>query len=266
MKKLLLSGVCIASLLGLPKAHANFAVTQGSGTTIFAIDSTNQGTSSCAAANTECPSTVLINTAGAPIGVAATPLQVSLANTGANGTAILVTGTGGTFPIPANSSVNLSQVGGSSVALGSTTSSASVPVVVASDQGAVATKFNSTPSLANGNGVVPTQGGSVLSATNGGYTNVLQGNAVLATSNPLFITGSGTAGTPATNPITIQGISGGTAVPISQASGSVASGAYSSGAFASGAYASGSLAVGAGTDGWNVTEGTKADKIGRAHV
>jgi hypothetical protein len=35
----------------------------------------------------------------ADIGVAAAPLQVSLANTGANGTAILVTGTGGTFPV-----------------------------------------------------------------------------------------------------------------------------------------------------------------------
>jgi hypothetical protein len=48
------------------------------------------------------------------------------------------------------------------------------------------------------------------------------------------------------------------------ASGGVASGAYSSGALASGsvasgAFASGALATGSGTDGWNVTEGTKAD-------
>ena len=68
------------------------------------------------------------------------------------------------------------------------------------------TSLNATPSLANGNGIVQTQGGSVLSATNGGYTNILQGNAVLATGNPLFITGTGTAGTAATNPITVQGI------------------------------------------------------------
>src|SRR5580700_4728371 len=42
---------------------------------------------------------------------------------------------------------------------------------------------------------------------------------------------------------------------------SVAPGAVSiaNGGVASGAYASGSLASGAGTDGWNVTEGTKAD-------
>lgn len=38
-----------------------------------------------------------------------------------------------------------------------------------------------------------------------------------------------------------------------------ASGSIASGAVASGAFASGSLATGAGTDGWNVTEGTKAD-------
>src|SRR5215469_7182465 len=43
------------------------------------------------------------------------------------------------------------------------------------------------------------------------------------------------------------------------ASGAVASGAIASGAVASGAFASGSLASGAGTDGWDVTEGTKAD-------
>jgi hypothetical protein len=148
----------------------------------------------------------LRNSSGAELGIAAAPIQVSLANTASNATAVLVTGTGGSFPIPANSSVNVAQVGGASYALGSTTSSASAPVVIASDQAAVAAKLNGTPSLANGNGVVPTQGGSVLSATNGGYTNLLQGNAVLATGNPIFVTGTGTAGSAATNPMTVQGI------------------------------------------------------------
>jgi hypothetical protein len=68
------------------------------------------------------------------------------------------------------------------------------------------TSLSATPSLANGNGIVQTQGGSVLSATNGTYANLLQGNAVISTGNPLFITGTGTAGTAATNPITVQGI------------------------------------------------------------
>ena len=40
----------------------------------------------------------LRNASGAESGVAAVPLQVSVANTAANGTAILTTGTGGTFP------------------------------------------------------------------------------------------------------------------------------------------------------------------------
>lgn len=41
----------------------------------------------------------LRNATGTELGVAAAPLQVSLANTAANGTALLVTGTGGTFPV-----------------------------------------------------------------------------------------------------------------------------------------------------------------------
>lgn len=39
------------------------------------------------------------NASGVEIGTASTPLQVSVANTGLNATAMLVTGTGGTFPI-----------------------------------------------------------------------------------------------------------------------------------------------------------------------
>ena len=41
----------------------------------------------------------LRDSSGTELGVAAAPLQVSLANTAANGTALLVTGTGGTFPV-----------------------------------------------------------------------------------------------------------------------------------------------------------------------
>lgn len=43
--------------------------------------------------------TNLRNASGAELGVAAAPLQVDLANTAANATAIKVTGTGGTFPV-----------------------------------------------------------------------------------------------------------------------------------------------------------------------
>ena len=79
------------------------------------------------------------------------------------------------------------------------------------------------------------------------------------TSGAVKIAGAGTAGTPSGGVLSVQGVSGGTAQPMSIASGGVASGAIASGAVASGAFASGSLASGAGTDGWNVTEGTKAD-------
>lgn len=41
------------------------------------------------------------------LGIAASPLQVSLANTGANATGLLVTGTGGTFPVSQATAANL---------------------------------------------------------------------------------------------------------------------------------------------------------------
>lgn len=57
--------------------------------------------------------TNLRNSIGVEVGVAATPLQVSLANTAANATALLVTGTGGTFPVTqaTASSLNATVVG-----------------------------------------------------------------------------------------------------------------------------------------------------------
>ena len=39
------------------------------------------------------------NSSGTEMGTSGSPVQVSIANTGANGTAMLVTGTGGTFPV-----------------------------------------------------------------------------------------------------------------------------------------------------------------------
>ena len=54
----------------------------------------------------------LRNAAGAEAGVAAVPLQVSVANTAANGTAILTTGTGGTFPATQSGTWNITNVSG----------------------------------------------------------------------------------------------------------------------------------------------------------
>lgn len=64
----------------------------------------------------------LRSAAGAELGVAAAPLQVSLANTAANGTSLLVTGTGGTFPVSqaTASSLNATVVGTGTFAVQST--------------------------------------------------------------------------------------------------------------------------------------------------
>jgi len=45
------------------------------------------------------------------------------------------------------------------------------------------------------------------------------------------------------------------------ASGAVASGAYSAGSYAAGALAAGAFASGAGVDGWDLTQGAKADSV-----
>ncbi len=50
-------------------------------------------------------------------------------------------------------------------------------------------------------------------------------------------------------------------IAVTQAASSVASGAYSAGSFAAGALAASSLASGAGVDGWDLTQGAKADAL-----
>ena len=64
----------------------------------------------------------LRNSSGTEIGTASTPVQVSLANTAANATAILTTGTGGTFPATQSGtwSVNLGTIGSAATAANQT--------------------------------------------------------------------------------------------------------------------------------------------------
>jgi hypothetical protein len=83
---------------------------------------------------------------------------------------------------------NLGKVGGTAVSLGSKASSASIPVVIASDQGAVPASQNGTWTVQPGN---------------------------TANTTPWLVTGSGTAGTPASGVLTVQGITNGTAIPVS---------------------------------------------------
>lgn len=122
--------------------------------------------------------------------------------------------------------VNLKQIGGTPYALGSALSSASAPVVIASDQAAIAIK---QAVAANLNATVVGTGTFAVQATN----NITQINTTTALSgagatgagslrttaaqDTTTIAGSapGTAGTPSPNVVSIQGVSGGTAVPTS---------------------------------------------------
>ncbi len=94
--------------------------------------------------------------------------------------------------------------------------------------------------------------------------------AVTQSTSPWIVAGGGTAGSPGTAVLTVQGISGGQAVPVSGtfyqttqpvsiASGQVASGAFASGSIASGAIASGAAVSGAFADGSLVTLGAESD-------
>lgn len=98
----------IAALLcSINAAKADFAFTVGSGQTGFSFTASTGGTAICAASVTHCFASVPINTAGAAIFTVAVPGQVTVTNANANGSAV-----------SANSS----------------------PVVIASDQVAVAIK------------------------------------------------------------------------------------------------------------------------------
>lgn len=154
--RLLLASVAL--LCNASQSFANFAMSPSGATTAFAIDAANQGTALCAAASTECPASILVNTAGAPIGVAAVPLQVSLANTAANGTALKVDGSAvtqpvsltsttitGTVALVANQSTNEAQINGVTPLMGNgVTGTGSQRVTISSDNTAFAVNAAST--------------------------------------------------------------------------------------------------------------------------
>jgi hypothetical protein len=127
-----------------------------------------------------------------PIGETTEANSVSVAI--ASDETVPVSGTVTTTP-PANASTNLTQVGGAAVALGSATSAASIPTVIASDQGAVATK---AAAAAFADGAVTTLGAAGDAA---GATTIMgrirtlisQLPAALGAGGGLKVDGSGTA-------------------------------------------------------------------------
>jgi hypothetical protein len=109
MRKAFIPLAFLAALWPLDVALAGFDITTGSGTHINAVDSGNQGTSGCAAASTECPASVPIDTTGTAFGTASNPFGVKPADTTIS---TALTGTG-TVSVATNGSatVNISASG-----------------------------------------------------------------------------------------------------------------------------------------------------------
>lgn len=115
----------------------------------------------------------------------------------------LPTGTGGGSG-GSSGSVNLTQIGGTSILTGGVNGSQGVgglagtgtalsgnPVLMGGSDGTDARSF-----LTDTGGrqiIIPYQGTTALSATNGGYQNLLQGNAALSSSNGIFVTPTSSA-------------------------------------------------------------------------
>lgn len=107
----LLCGISLAALLGVSPAWANFTITQGSGTTVVSIDSTNQGTSSCAVGSTECPATILMDSTGTILSTTSHVLNTNAAISGSISNTSF--GISGTLPaFAATPTVNLGTLNG----------------------------------------------------------------------------------------------------------------------------------------------------------
>lgn len=149
----------------------------------------------------------LRNSTGVEIGNSTTPVQVSLANTAANGTALLVTGTAGTFPITA----------------------ASLPLPTGASTSALQPTNAAQASTTSGQ-----TGGLAMGAVTTGspaYTTAQTNPLSLTTAGALRVDASAT-----TQPVngTITSNVGTGTRPISIASAQVASGAFASGSLAAG--------------------------------
>jgi hypothetical protein len=143
------------------------------------------------------------------IGVAAQPLQVSLANTAANATSV---------------NVDLAKIGGSATDTGGgNIGSATQRIVLATDQATPTNPFNikgtGTAGSAN-SGVVTVQGIAAMTPVQVSQATAANLNANVTSNGANLATAAkqpalGTAGSASSDVITVQGISGGTALPVS---------------------------------------------------
>ena len=160
---------------------------------------------------------------GAEVGVAAAPLQVSLANTAANGTALLVTGTGGTFPVTgtfwqATQPVSIAATVAVSGPLTDTQLRATpVPVTISGNQGVNVAQINGvTPLMGNGVTGTGSQRVTIASDNTAFSVNAIQSgtwNIGAITTLPALATGSniiGRVGIDQTTPGTTNLVSIGT--------------------------------------------------------
>jgi hypothetical protein len=230
-----------------------------------------------------------------PTGSACVNASVSASITGfpgaspTTGTPISVTTGGVTGNLPAGAVVVASNVGATNGAyckLGAsaTTSDQLIPpnswfaftVGAATQLTCITSTSTTTVNMVGGAGLPTGSGGG------GGGS----GGSVTQGTSPWIVAGGGTAGSPGTAVLTVQGIGSGTAVPVSgtffqstqpvsiasaqvasgaiasgaYASGSIGSGAVASGAYASGAFASGSIASGALASG-SIAAGAMVDLL-----
>jgi hypothetical protein len=197
-------------------ALANFTFTQGGTTTMFSFDTATGGTSVCTTA--ECPASVPINTAGAPMFVTGTPG--------------LVTGVGGTFPVTQATAGNLNatvvgtgtfatQLTGATNNINNISGTISLPTGAATgiaDKGTwtvsstnftlTGGQFTTAGATACATGQACTSAmtadrslfvnmqdyaGSALSASNPLPSQLSIGGAVVSATNPLFVNGVGIA-------------------------------------------------------------------------
>lgn len=178
----------------------------------------------------------LRDASGNELGISSAPLQVSLANTGANSTAVKVDGSGvtqpvsGTVSITANSAVNVAQVGGTNsvsagvngtLAVGGNQATNTVvstntnPLLIAGSDYGGTPKIQSLKVDSSGNAQVNVTNSTLAVTQSGSWTNtVTQGTA---SNLKAQVTGAGSAGTADSGVITVQGIASMTPVQVSQA-------------------------------------------------
>lgn len=175
----------------------------------------------------------LRNASGAELGVAAAPVQVSLANTGANGTAVAVSAA--SLPLPTGAATAALQSGVQGT-IGAGTAPANV-VVVGGQYNSSAPTPTTGQTLglqmdSSGNAKVVGVGIAIASTTSGQTGSLIMG--AVTTANPSYTTaqsdplsldvagglriaGEGAAGTATGGVVTVQGVASMTPVQVSQA-------------------------------------------------